>query len=357
MISAKTARELMGLGVYLRKRLVTGAATQTPPTLYHYTDGAGLMGIVTSGTVWATHCAYLNDASEFKYAVGVVRDVVEEVTAVADPDSWKSRFRHFISQDNNPSVHSTDWTQDAEEQQFVACFSERGDGLSQWRGYEKSIGGYSLGFQFTDLHAIERRINDSQAGKEFSEASPRITAEFLPCWYDQQEQKALIAEGFERALRHCATTRNPVDDSSLAALLRAILRPVSSCFKDPAFEDEHEWRLVVRVWRPAVGSVRYGDARERTQDDIRMDQIATVYFHRGEYSLVPYLIVPVVLDAALSLPQVVVGPTPLPENARAAAMQLLVTDREGWTTPTAATARQRIVCSQVTNSTIPFRRV
>lgn len=167
----------------------------------------------------------------------------------------------------------------------------------------------------------------------------------------------MIAEGFERALRHCATTSNPVDDSSLAALLRAILRPVSSCFKDPAFEDEHEWRLVVRVWRPAVGNVRYGDARERTQDDIRMDQIATVYFRRGEYSLVPYLIVPVVLDAALSLPQVVVGPTPLPENARAAAMQLLVTDREGWTTPTAATARQRIVCSQVTNSTIPFRRV
>lgn len=358
MISAETARELWNLGHDIRKRLVAGAANQSPPTLYHYTDATGLMGIVTSGTVWATHYGYLNDSSEFKYAVGMMQDVVEKATADANPDSWEDRFRRVISKDNNSPVYTTDWAQDDDEQQFVACFSEGGDGLSQWRGYGKSIGGYSLGFQFADLQTIERRINDSQDGKTFSEASPRISAEFLPCWYDQEEQKALIARGFKRALRHCARTRYPVDDSSLAALLGAILRPVSSCFKDPAFEDEHEWRLVVRIWRPGSGSsVRFGDERKRTEDDMRMDQMATVHFRKGEYSLVPYVVVPVVLDEALSLSQVVVGPTPLPENARTAAMQLLCPERHGSHKPTAAMARQRIVCTHVTNSTIPFRRV
>jgi hypothetical protein len=356
LISAETARELGELQKHLRKKLVARAATQIPPTLYHYTDAAGLMGIVTSGTAWATHSAYLNDASEFKYAVGMMKDVVTKATADADPDSWKGRFREVIAQDNNSSLYSKDWAQDADEQQFVACFSEGGDGLSQWRGYGKSIGGYSLGFQFRDLHAIEKRINDSQAGKMISAATPRISAEFLPCWYDQQEQMALIAEGFERALRHCETTRYPVGDSSLTALLRAILRSVSSCFKDSAFKDEHEWRLVVRVWRLQSGT--FGrDARERTQDDMRMDQIATVHFRKGEYSLVPYVVVPVALDAALSLSQVIVGPTPLPENARGAAMQLLLPDREGSPTPTGPTARRRIVCTEVTSSIIPFRRV
>ena len=357
MISAETVREIQKLGTDLRTRLVAGAATQLPTTLYHYTDAAGLMGIVTSGTVWATHYAYLNDASEFKYAVGVMKDVVEKATADAAPGTWKGRFRHVISEDNNPSVYSTDWTQNAGEQQFVACFSERSDSLSQWRGYGKSIGGYSLGFQVADLQASAKRINDSQAGKTSTEANPFITVEFLPCWYNQQKQNALIAEGFERALHHCETTRYPVDDSSLAMLLRAILKPVSSCFKDPAFTDEHEWRLVVRVLRPGLGGVGFGDARERTQDEMRMDQIATVHFRSGEYSLAPYVVLPVVLDAALSLSQVVVGPTPLPENARVAAIQLLFPDREGCPTTTAATARRKIVCTQVTNSTIPFRRV
>lgn len=352
MISAETARELMGLKQHFRKKLAT-SATRMPPTLYHYTDATGLLGIVTSGTVWATHYAYLNDASEFKYAVGLMKDVVIRATADAEPDSWKDRFRQLIAQDNDSSLYGND----TNEQNFVACFSEVGDGLSQWRGYGKSIGGYSLGFQFSDLHAIEKRINDSQAGKEISRASPDVSAAFLPCRYDQGEQMALIAEGFVRVLRHCETTRYAVDDSSLASLLRAIVRSVSSSFKDPAFADEHEWRLVVRVWSPDFGSVLHGEPRERTEDDLRMDQIAAVHFRKGEYSLVPYVVVPVAPDAALSLSHVVVGPTPLPENARAAAMQLLLPDGEGCPTAAAATARRGVVCTQVTSSTIPFRRV
>ena len=372
MISVETARELFQLRSYLRERLLTPSASKTPETLYHYTDAAGLLGIVTAGTLWATHYAYLNDASEFKYAVRMMKGVVEEATVDAEPDSWKARFRHVISQ-GGASDYSAGWAEDSDEQQFVACFSERGDELSQWRGYGKSIGGYSLGFPFAHLQAIETRINDSQDGKALNQSSPRSTVEFFPCWYDEQAQKALIAEGLERALHHCATTHYSVDDSSLAALLRAILRPVSSCFKDPAFKDEREWRLVVRVWRPSYGSVRYGDDRERTQDDIRMDQMATAHFRKGEYSLVPYVVVPVVLNAALSLSQVVVGPTPLPENARAAAMHLLHpgpgepriptlgeflrSEPEESRTPAAATAGQRIVCTNVMNSSIPFRRV
>jgi hypothetical protein len=143
-------------------------------------------------------------------------------------------------------------------------------------------------------------------------------------------------------LRHCAEARLHVDDSALADFLGTILRVVSPCFKDPSFKDEREWRLVVR---------------QRTQNDVHPDQIAMARFRKGEYSLVPYIIVPVVLEAVLSLSQVILGPTPLPENARAAAMRLLRPEPEGPQIPGAATARQRIVCTNVINSSIPFRRV
>ena len=35
-----------------------------PKTVYHYTDAAGLIGILKNRQIWATHVTYLNDASE-----------------------------------------------------------------------------------------------------------------------------------------------------------------------------------------------------------------------------------------------------------------------------------------------------
>ena len=352
MYSIDTVREGFQLARYLIQKLATGSARKTPETLYHYTDAAGLLGIVTSGTVWATHYEYLNDASELKYAVGVMKGVVEKATTGAKPDSWKGRLRHVMSQGNITSDYSAGGEEGADKQQFLACFSEGGDKLSQWRGYGKSIGGYSLGFPFAHLRAIEERIMDSQQRK--AKSSPAINVKFLSCVYGKRAQKTLIAECFKRVLRHCETTRYSVDDSSLAFLLRVILRFVSSCFKDPSFMDEREWRLVVSV-PPNSGAVEFGEERERTQDDIRRDQIATVRFRKGEYSLVPYIVVPVVLDEVLSLSRVILGPTPLPENARAAAMRLL--RPEQGRPHIAATPSQRIVCTNVINSSIPFRRV
>jgi hypothetical protein len=36
--------------------------------LWHYTNGAGLLGIIQSGTVFATQVSCLNDSSEIRYA-------------------------------------------------------------------------------------------------------------------------------------------------------------------------------------------------------------------------------------------------------------------------------------------------
>ena len=177
MYSVETVRKVWQLGSYLRQELATLSAGKTPETLYQYTDAAGLSirHRHTSGTVWATHYEYLNDASELKYAVGVMKGVVEKATTGAKPDSWKGRLRHVMSQGNITSDYSAGLEEGADRQQFLACFSEGGDKLSQWRGYGKSIGGYSLGFPFAHLRAIEKRMTDSQQRK----AKSSINVEFF----------------------------------------------------------------------------------------------------------------------------------------------------------------------------------
>lgn len=40
-----------------------------PESLYHYTDAAGLLGILDNNSLYATHVAYLNDSQELAYGM------------------------------------------------------------------------------------------------------------------------------------------------------------------------------------------------------------------------------------------------------------------------------------------------
>lgn len=344
--------ELLVIVSAMSERLGHGVKPPSDNTLYHYTDSAGFLGIVDSGELWATHYAYLNDSSEFKYASGLLREVIDEVTAGAAPDSPKGRMRQVMLQSGDVTSHGPEWTVDPNgRQQFVACFSEAGDGLSQWRGYGKSIGGYALGFPFHHLRALADRQRHLDDVSEKTHGT--IEVNFRSCWYDVKAQRALIREVVDQALSFLERSKRAPRDSWIRDFLVIVFHGVSPWFKDPAFGDEREWRLVVRIEQP-FRSRSYGGLTVRTSEDLRPVQMRTVRFRRGEYSLVPYVVVPVVLDAPLCLSQVVVGPTPLPENARAAAIQLLSPLRSR---KTRSSDSRKIVCDNVINTAIPFRRV
>lgn len=54
-----------------------------PPVLYHYTNQKGLLGILDSKEIWASHTQYLNDANEFRYAIKLVRKELERMIKAA----------------------------------------------------------------------------------------------------------------------------------------------------------------------------------------------------------------------------------------------------------------------------------
>jgi hypothetical protein len=107
-----------------------------PDEFYHYTDTAGLYGIVTSGQLWATDYEFLNDRSELKFSLEVANAALESI----DHQRYSQSMSHFISE----------WRKDLEAKVancrlYVASFSEDGDNLSLWRGYAAG-GGVSIGF-------------------------------------------------------------------------------------------------------------------------------------------------------------------------------------------------------------------
>jgi hypothetical protein len=109
-----------------------------PDVLYHYTDAAGLLGIVQSGQLWASHAAFLNDSTEISYVKRVLDRARGELTGQYDQPLVGEFLRQVDELFQRLVVSKYDV--------YLVCFCENGDQLSQWRGYPSTGGGYAIGF-------------------------------------------------------------------------------------------------------------------------------------------------------------------------------------------------------------------
>jgi Protein of unknown function (DUF2971) len=183
----------------------------------HYTTFAGLQGIISSGCLWATDAAYLNDTSEITHffdvrlkrlVAGPVRDV-----------SVKNLKAKTLSM-NRPFVLSLCGTTNP-------LVAESGL-LSQWRGYGND-GGFAIVFDTAgikdafELEAKQHHYMHAQFGRVYYEEMEPTPTDFKEC----EEIVRMTIAGrrcgrFYRAVTHL------------------------SCFcKHWAFSEEREVRVVV----------------------------------------------------------------------------------------------------------------
>lgn len=199
------------------------AAVKHPPPriLWHYTGTAGLEGIVSSGKFWASHVRYLNDASEFDYGRALIEEVLnqqgEKNPALAEMMRRDAGF-------GNPIEHGPE--------PFVVCFCEDGDLLSQWRGYGAGGGAHSLGLR---TEAVVPLL-------------PRQHTELRQVVYDRSTQldlvNATVSAWLEAIEPDLVENSNPPIPLEAIFALRVALLEHHLCFKNPAFAEEKEWRLI-----------------------------------------------------------------------------------------------------------------
>ena len=63
-----------------------------PAAVYHYTDAAGLQGILDSGVLWATDYRYLNDSSELRYIFDLAVQSAETACGPGITVPWPKHF-------------------------------------------------------------------------------------------------------------------------------------------------------------------------------------------------------------------------------------------------------------------------
>lgn len=257
-----------------------------PTTLYHYTSMTGLLGIVKSGSIWATHINYLNDRSEQQHIWSSIKNRIERKMTEASFSQAKSSLASLLQVVE----------QYPKSEAYVASLKVDGDLLSQWSSYCPSGGGYAIGF--SRLQLIEnniahlRRISeDVETGRAFAQS-----AEMTRVMYVSDEGNDLldglidIIAGLRMLNLPDVGDLGPLKDiftqPNMAFYLMNFLEPA---VKNDFFSAENEYRLVIRGDPP------------------------TLSFRAGKSTLIPYTEIPLNLSEDLFIERVVVGPCPDPQ--------------------------------------------
>lgn len=273
-----------------------------PDHLYHYTSIDGLEGILAKCALWASQIHFLNDTQEFKYAVQILKEVLSELRKEY-PIKW-SRALGPIPPPSEPKEFLAEFYRLLENEYMFDLFeifpicifslSERGDLLSQWRGYCPVGGGYSIRFlsklliQFLETRNLCLR----------------------PCVYDGKEQQAIvkraITEKGQAVLKSLSGPPTEIEEVYKKYSVEFFMEfsQIASILKHPSFYEECEWRIVSRLIENRNMSFR-----------IRKSM------------LIPYFSISFVGVEPLPIDRIIIGPAPEQRLSQSSLLQFLLRNK------------------------------
>lgn len=186
--------------------------------LHHYTNIGALLGIVNTRTVWAADPYFLNDETEFRHGrkllFGELDRKIEQLRG-SDKDCL-TMVREQLDF-HSPRLRI-----------FVFSLSVSEDSLSQWRAYGGDAG-VCIAFQYDKI-----RNSAQQAG-----------GRLVKCVYCADDKQRLSIELVERTLQKLQFERDRglrVEPFALSAVFPFI--HLAASFKNSAFHEENEWRIL-----------------------------------------------------------------------------------------------------------------
>jgi len=212
------------------------------PALYHYTTGSNLIRILGSGELWATQLNCLNDASEYLYVMGRLRaHILKQYGSRVSSDTRFLLDLILQGRISHPEA--------AREGRFVACFTEDGDDLSQWRAYGGGEGGYALQFDSTYLRSFPQDPPTIVLGRvEYRE---NVQDRFL------RSVSTHTIKFFRDGLKKKRAPSREAWAEEFLLHWSSIVSMFAPFIKHPKFSSEREWRLVYHLQDEAIPRMQY----------------------------------------------------------------------------------------------------
>ena len=198
----------------------------TPKYLYHYTDSAGIIGILTNKKIWLSNLYFMNDSSELELTKKLFTESIIEQNIITNKDR-QSKFLSYINDYFYFRICS-----------FSLC--ENGDLLNQWQGYSGGVNGYSIGFKTYELKKIET-----------------VSHRLYKCIYENKEQKELINQKI--AELDIDKINDISEDDIWHFSIDTSVKMISYApiIKNENFKVEEEWRFIIKEFDEADTNYKF----------------------------------------------------------------------------------------------------
>lgn len=303
----------------MANRFKENKVSEEYPSLFHYTTFESLEGILATDSLWATHFKYLNDTTEFRFAIPwvieKVSDVmrpnfIEELESRLNDESDLARLKQLggpdavLRHDIESALKSMLSLMNNEGYVFSFCAHKKQNHidngmLSMWRAYAPN-GGVAIEF---NSKAIEEQFKSEYDKYEvFSLGLADVV---------YSDQTALIADTFTRMIRKVAISfarlfrglENKTDvDTKIIRGLPSFIQLLTR-YKHWAFSDENEVRLVMM---PVSVDEDYLGLTEGDEHEFKLNKPRKVRLRSGHP--VSYIELLADYHGPLPITKIIVGP-------------------------------------------------
>lgn len=254
------------------------AANEVREPLYHYTNMAGLLGILGSERMWFTNILHLNDPSELGYGIDIANAALK-AEAQSSGDIHVGRFCAWVS-------HVLVKAGGEIFGFYVGSFSRESNDLGQWRAYADNGRGVAIGLA-PSLFAVA--ADQSALGVDAKTLAANVTYDRPECEQNFREAIQQAVGTFTKGLP--LTTTDAEREEFGKALARELAVPLfrhAITSKHPAYAHERETRLLL------------------LNDRVQLDPLCQ--FRTRGSTLVPYVPSPLAIRTPGAITRIIVGP-------------------------------------------------
>jgi hypothetical protein len=223
--------EVNKLNTALREKLEKEAA-DAPKVLYQYTNIKVLKSIIENQELWATHIKFLNDKKELNHGLDIARNIIKEMKPSYESSGSEYAMSFLKSIEKEKCFEK--FLDDIDL--YIICFSEKGDLLSQWRGYGDGYNSVSIGFNTKNF-----MLNNNY--------QPHIMRFLHKVEYNENQQKQKMKEYISDMCKILSKAKDiDINDIRFIKLLKIQIFPLlrlASTMKDSSWSEEAEWRLII----------------------------------------------------------------------------------------------------------------
>lgn len=267
----------------VRGTINASLAAVPPKVLWHYCPLSSMEGIVRSGKFFMSSLMTMNDYKEGRW----LRERISERV--------KTNSRQFL---NLLDATKIKFKLDP----FILSLSERDDLLSQWRAYASGGKGVALGLESSRLQVPMFKAEREQMSGQ------TVLANVI---YDEEVQNSVIdrivsiIDSLVRELDGLDCEDNSHPFVPLSAYMNLYLHYIEPIFKNPAFVEESEWRIiffpasnVLNTWNNQISKIELSDNNESS----------SIRFRFRDDDIVPHFLFPTKFSLYDMISHVMLGP-------------------------------------------------